>query len=142
MVMKILISMILLISCSFFDCQILMTVKKLPSNKYQHYIPENDEAQNYEYRYPGHILEITISNTSDKIISFPLDTMSYSLPFTADIKQFYNKRLNIITDGDLHNALGIYPFVYQNGVFKNYDVGTDPFYEEKQLAEIQKIKKI
>lgn len=119
-----------------------MTVTELPSDKYRHYVPDNDEAQNYEYRYPGHMLEITILNTSDKSISFPIDTLSYALPHAENIKYYYNDMRDLLANGDLYNTLGVYPFVYQNGSFKNVDIGTDPFYEEKQLVEIERLKKI
>lgn len=135
-------SIILLIFFTLSKCQISMVVKKLSTDSYRDYVPDNVESKNYEYRYPGHILEITISNNSDKSISFPIDTISYALPYTDNVKKYYNGRANIINDGDLYNALSIYPFIYQNGSFKEVDMGTDPYFEEEQLIEIQNIKKI
>lgn len=140
MKMRISFSIILLFFWSFSNSQISMLVKELPTDKYKYYVPDNDEATNYEYRYPGHIIEITISNTSDKHVSLPIDTASYAIPFTDNIELYYNGKPNIISKGDLYNVLGAYPFIYQKGIFKDFDAGTDPFYEEEQLIEKRKIE--
>lgn len=141
--MKLFYLIILFVFCGVANGQISMTVKELRTDSYKQYVPNNDATKYYELsRHPGHVLEVTITNNSDKDISFPLDTISYAMPFTENVKQYYNGTQDIVPLPDLFNTLGVYGFIYQNGVFKDYELATDPFYEKEQYSEIANIKKL
>lgn len=122
--------------------QVSLVVKEVTLNNNKTYIPNNAEALNTEAHYPGHLLELTISNRSDKSISLPLDTASYALPFTENTREYYKKNDDILPVPDLYNILGVTAFVYQKEKFITADIGSMPFYEEMQWQEIQKMKKI
>lgn len=135
-------SLILLMLCICGKAQVSLTVKELSLNNYKSYIPNNKESLDGEIYYPGHLLEITLSNGSDKSISFPIDTVSYALPFTENLREYYNKVDNLPRNPDVRNVLSVFAFVYQKGKFKTFDLGTVPFYEKMQWREIDKIEKI
>ncbi len=135
-------SVILLIFCWTAKAQVSLSVKELPVESYRSYVPNNRESLNHEIRYPGHILEITISNESDRSVSLPLDSTTYALPYTDDVRKYYRGEVNMIPDPDLFNVLGVFAFVYQKGEFKISELDNEPFYDELQLQEIQKEKKL
>lgn len=135
-------SLLLLIFGFYGKCQVSLSVQELPVDNFKNYVPDNQESLNYEIRYPGHLLEITIRNESNNSVSFPLDSASYALPYTDDTREYYRGVDNIIPNPDLYNISGVFAFVYQKGDFKTSDLGTDPFYEEIQWQEIRKIEKL
>lgn len=133
----------------FVQCQLSLKVKEMKYNDFLKYVPKNKFSADTEKKYKGHILEISIFNHSEKPISFPLDTLSYALPYAEDVKQYYKGKENISPEPDLFNVLGIYPFVYQNGKFisQEFDMAPDPFYvisepKEKTEIKIQRLNKI
>lgn len=134
--------LVLIVLCVFGKSQVSLTVKELSLNNYKSYIPNNKESLDGEIYYPGHLLEISLLNESDKSISFPIDTVSYALPFTENLREYYNMVDNIPRKPDVRNMLSVFAFVYQNGDFKISDLGTVPFYEEMQWREIDRIEKL
>ncbi|GAA5087002.1 hypothetical protein GCM10023210_09480 [Chryseobacterium ginsengisoli] len=133
----------LLILCGIFiNCQISLNVKEVDYDKFEFYVPQHRTVADQEIKNKGHILEITLSNNSDKEITLPLDTLSYAIPYTDKIDQYYNKPENIISNPDVFNALGIHPIIYQNNQFKEQELADYPFYEEEQWVEKAKIEEI
>lgn len=132
--------LVLLGICICGKGQVSLVIRELPLNSNKNYIPNNVEALDNETHYPGHLLELSISNESNKSISFPLDTASYALPFTENTWEYYKNNDDILPVPDLYNILGVTAFVYQKGKFMRADVGSMPFYEEIQLQEIHKIE--
>lgn len=127
---------------AFLKSQVSLTIQEVDYEKFEYYIPQHQRALNEEIRNKGHILEITLINDSDKEITLPLDTISYALPYTDKINLYYNKPENIVSNPDIFNSLGIYAFIYQDKQFKEQELATDPFYEEKQLFEKAQISKL
>lgn len=129
--------------------QLSLNVRKLKYEKFKQYIPLNIFVSEIEDKYQGQIFEISLLNYSDKSISLPLDTSSYALPYTENIKQYY-KGEDFSPEPDLSNVLGIYPFLYQNGNFISqefvmpYDLEILPKADqkEKDLIKTQREAKI
>lgn len=126
--------------CWHANAQLSMLVKELPVESFKSYIPNNRESLNHEIRYPGHVLEITLTNESNKSISLPLDSISYAIPYTENISEYYDRSENMPEKPDVYNLLGVFAFVNQKGKFKNLELG-DPSYDVLQMQVIQKIEK-
>jgi hypothetical protein len=73
------------------------------------------------YASKGYVLELTVINTSDHSISFPLDKRSYSIPFSEDIAVYYGED-NVSSSPDSQYRLCAYGFVTQNGKFFDGDI--------------------
>jgi len=149
MVVKNIFSAIAILFTIFVKCQLSLEVKEINYENFLNNVPKNKFSVDIEKKYEGHILEISIINHSTHSISFPLDTLSYALPYTEKTEQYYSGKDNIPSEPDLLNILGIYPFVYQNGKFisREFDMTPDPFYivaEPKEKTEIkaQRLNKI
>lgn len=110
-----LISIFTLISF-FASGQLSLNVKELDYLPVKKEIPAYDYHSVNENRYRDHILEITLSNTSDKTLLLPLDTLSYALPFSENTKDFY-RRGDYRSDPDVFNSLAVHGFLYQNKEF-------------------------
>lgn len=129
--------------------QLSLNIRKLEYEKFKQYIPLNKFVSDIEDKYQGHIFEISLFNYSDKSISLPLDTSSYALPYTENIKQYY-KGEDFRSEPDLFNVLGIYSFLYQNGNFisQEFDMPFDleilprADQKEKDIKKTQRETKI
>lgn len=128
-------SFIVIFSGVFVKAQISLKIKEVDYKTFEYYVPQHPRALNEEIRNKGHILEISLTNNSDKEVTFPLDTLSYAVPYTDKIDQYYNNPEDFISEPDIFNTLGIYPMIHQNNQFKEQELATDPFYEEAQLVE-------
>lgn len=133
---------IALFCSTFMKAQISLNVKEVDYKKFEFYIPQHQIVSNQEIKNKGHILEITLYNNSDKEVVLPIDTLSYAIPYTDKINQYYDNPENIISNPDVLNALGIYPIIYQNNQFKEQELADDPFYEEQSLEEKSQILKL
>lgn len=119
----------------FVKAQISLNIKEVDYKTFEYYVPQHQRVLNEEIRNKGHILEIYLINNSDKEIALPLDTLSYAVPYTDKIDQYYDKPEDIVSNPDIFNTLGIYPIIHQNNQFKEQELADSPFYEEAQLVE-------
>lgn len=136
--------MFLLLFVAFYTLaksQLSLRVTEISYKENVRYIPKFDEVENREIRNKGHILEVSVKNLSDKPVSLPIDTLSYVMPYTDDIRLFYKNEDQIQPKPDVFNVFGVYPFVFQDEKFVSCDIGSEPYYEEKQLIEKHRIEK-
>lgn len=126
--------------CTLAKSQLSLSVKEIDYKDNIKYIPKFDEVENREIRHKGHILEVSVKNLSNKNVSLPIDTLSYVIPYTDDVRLFYSDELHVQSDPDVFNVLGVYPFVFQDGKFISCDIGPEPFYEDEQWGEKFKIE--
>ncbi|MFC3159187.1 hypothetical protein ACFOEQ_12245 [Chryseobacterium arachidis] len=103
----------------FVNAQISLNVTEVDYDTFEFYIPQHRTATDQEIKNKGHILEITLSNNSDKEVTLPLDTLSYALPYTDKANLYYNKPENIVSEPDITNVLGIYPLFIRINSLKN-----------------------
>lgn len=94
--------------------QLKLEVKVLDYEQNASIVPRNLETLGSEKSYKGYVLECTVVNTSDQMVSFPLDISSYAIPFTQDIRDHVQEE-NQSSNPDLLHHLGVWGFVSQNG---------------------------
>ncbi|QIY90781.1 hypothetical protein [Chryseobacterium gallinarum] len=111
-----------------FYSQLKLVVKELDYEQNKSIMPQGLNTLGIEKEYKGHILELTVINESDNSITFPLDTLSYALPFTEDLNAYYQEQ-NLILAPDMVNSLAVYGFIYQKGKFFEGALGDEPSYD-------------
>ncbi|OBW42267.1 hypothetical protein AB670_01333 [Chryseobacterium sp. MOF25P] len=142
MKIKSFLSLILFFVSITLYCQLSLQVEELKYDAFTPYVPKNDFVDHIEFKYRGHIFEISIFNNSEKPISLPLDTLSYVLPYAENTKLYY-KGEDFIRDPDLFNVLGVYPFLYQKNKFidKEFDMSHHlEILPKTNQTEIDKLK--
>lgn len=124
---KVFLSVILFFVSTSLLCQLSLKVRELNYDEFKEYVPDNDFLKNMESKYRGHIFEISLINDSEKSISFPLDTLSYALPYSENRRDYYRNN-DFPKEPDLFNVLAVYPFVYQKNKFvtNGFDLAYDP----------------
>lgn len=136
--MKIILTFLTLLPLLLFSqLELKISLLEKEDYKFENLLKNPLEKEKSQY---ANIFKIEITNTSDKAIYLPLDTKSYALPFSENIDDYYTD-INLKSEPDLDNDLGVYAFIYQNNAFVENDLATPPFYEGRYLKKIVELSK-
>lgn len=104
--------------------QLKLEVKVVDFEQNKSVLPKTFNINQSMIAHKGYVLEFTLTNTSDQPVSFPLDTLSYAIPFTEDTRVYYEEE-NVSSNPDRLYRLGVYGFIDQNGPVSEGGIGCE-----------------